>query len=73
VGVIVDIGTFRRKGVLTLFREMLIAASKGKILGVRVELEWKDGTRTECVAGKFSGAQHVENCSSDGSCASRMR
>lgn len=68
MSVVVNLGAYRSKGVLTLFRELLVAASKGKIAGARVLLEYKDGSRKTCAAGKDISS---EDCSEASPCKQR--
>jgi hypothetical protein len=66
---VINIGAYRAKGVLTLAREFLVLASRGKIAGVRLHLEMKDGTRRKSIGGKLL-EQDMECCGAE-SCTLR--
>lgn len=74
MSVVVNINEYRGKGVLTLARELLIAASKGKIAGIRVAVYCKDGGVKRSVAGNIAGGAAGEDCCPPGiPCAHRTR
>lgn len=74
MAVVVDLGGYRVKGVLTAIRELFVLASKGKIAGVRVDVAMRDGSRKKIAAGTVvQGGEDEEDCAAVSGCARRMR
>jgi hypothetical protein len=55
VSVVVRLGARRSKGTLTVLRELLILAAKGKIVGLRFHALMQDGTERSGATGGFDG------------------
>lgn len=54
MSVVVNLNTHRGKGTLRAVRELLVLAAKGKIVGLRFDMELIDGTRRVGSTGSFS-------------------
>ena len=53
MSVVVQLGDYRKKETMTVLRELLVLASKGKIAGFGFNVEMKDGTQKMGFTGKY--------------------
>jgi DNA polymerase III sliding clamp (beta) subunit (PCNA family) len=53
VAVVVHLGDFRGKETVAVLRELLVKASKGQIVALGFNVEFKDGTQKTGFTGKY--------------------
>jgi hypothetical protein len=53
VSVVVQLGNYRAKETITVLRELLVRASKGEIVALGFNVEFRDGTQKTGFTGKY--------------------
>lgn len=69
---VVELAKYRSKGLLTMAREFFVMVSRGQVIGFKIQMWLKDGSRKTRSAGNTQGGEN-EECACAGNCSRRVR